>query len=1011
MKVAKLAIDNHQFTLILLVLLVANGFVAFLTMPKTEDPLVQPPGSTVVVLYPGGSPQDMERLFVDPIEKALNTLDDIKLITSLASDGLATIHIEFQVGSDAQEKYDRVVQEINTIRGELPQDLLSLETVKWSIVDVSILQLALVSETAPYRQLEQESERLQDRLEKSSGVNKVEIHALPAQEVRISLDLAQLAGRGLSLQQVIAAIQDGNSDVPGGAVEIGSKRLSIKTDGAFASLAEIRRAAVMAGPQGVTALEEIADVEWRTEDVEYLARFNGKRCIYLTVSQKPASNIFAVFDQIRPLVDDFRTTLPHDIDLQIAFDQSRSVADRLNGFFINLLQGVLLVGLLMFAAIGVRAAVIVMLAVPIAIAIAIGLVDLSGFGLQQMTIAGLVIALGLLVDNAIVVIENTVRHRRQGLDSYQAAIQGTTQIGWAVTSSTATTVLAFIPLMLIGDMTGDFIRSMPVIVVYTLIASLLISLTLTPFLAGRLLNDRAIHQITPAQQAIDRFSQGPYARILQRALRHPRRVLLLALLALCISAALFQLVGFSFFPKAEKPMFFIDIALPQGTALARTDAVTREVEAFLLERPELKTLATNVGHGNPRLYYNVISERQKSHVAQIFVELDRFDRKNMRRLIADLREHFAHTPGAKIKIRELEQGPPVEAPIAIRVIGENLARLQELSRRVENAISSELGTVNIENTLSSNKTDLRIRLNREAAAMLGVRLADVHLTVRAALTGLPITTFRDSEGESHDIVVRLPMAGKAELEDLSTVQVMAQTGALVPLTQLASIELSPGPLEISHHDLKRSAVVTADVERGFSVDRLTRRIIARLDAMSWPPDYRFQVGGEMESRQESFGGMLHAILLALLMIFAVLVLQFRSYLQPLVVFSTIPLAAIGSIVALLVTGYDFSFSAFVGVISLAGIVVNNSIILVDYSNQLRRQGLELEPAIVEAAQTRLTPILLTTATTIGGLLPLTLGGGTLWAPMGWAVIGGLLFSTLLTLIVTPVLYQQLSAKR
>jgi multidrug efflux pump subunit AcrB len=301
---------------------VANGFVAFLTMPKTEDPLVQPPGSTVVVLYPGGSPQDMERLFVDPIEKALNTLDDIKLITSLASDGLATIHIEFQVGSDAQEKYDRVVQEINTIRGELPQDLLSLETVKWSIVDVSILQLALVSETAPYRQLEQESERLQDRLEKSSGVNKVEIHALPAQEVRISLDLAQLAGRGLSLQQVIAAIQDGNSDVPGGAVEIGSKRLSIKTDGAFASLAEIRRAAVMAGRQGVTALEEIADVEWRTEDVEYLARFNGKRCIYLTVSQKPASNIFTVFDQIRPLVDDFRTTLPHDIDLQIAFDQS-----------------------------------------------------------------------------------------------------------------------------------------------------------------------------------------------------------------------------------------------------------------------------------------------------------------------------------------------------------------------------------------------------------------------------------------------------------------------------------------------------------------------------------------------------------------------------------------------------------------------------------------------------------------------------------------------------------------
>jgi multidrug efflux pump subunit AcrB len=1005
MKFSKLAIENHQFTIIIIVLFLISGLISLLNMPRSEDPLVTPAGSSIVVIYPGANPLDMEELIIDPVEEALNELEDIKTINSNAEDGLAVIGIEFEAGSDPDEKYSDVVQKVNSIRNDLPENIFSLDITKWSISDVNILQVALVSETASYRELEEEAENLRKSLEKIGGVKKAEMWAYPEQEIRVSLDLQKMAQKRIALNQVMGAIQGANQNIPGGNVDIGTKRLNIKTSGSYENISDIRNTVVNARQGKVTYLKDLADVRYDYEDLKYRAHFNGKRSVFVTASQKEGTNIFKVEGNIQKVLSESGERLPQSISLHTVFDQAESVANRVNGFFINLLQGLILVGGVVLLAVGLRASVIVMIAIPTSILFAISLIDLSNYGLQQMTIAGLVIALGLLVDNAIVVTENISRFIGRGYSNKDAAVEGTSQISWAIVSSTLTTVLAFIPMMMIGDVTGDFIRSMPVTVVYTLLASLFISLTLTPFLASKYLKRNGKTNGGRLRRFLDRFIESKYRHRLDHALAHPKRYLAIALMVFFASLALFPLVGISFFPKAEKPQFIININTPEGTSLDRTAEIAGLVESILAREKNIKHFATNIGQGNPRIYYNVVPQHEKSNHAQILAELDQYQRKSFNRLINGLREKLSGYPGAEIEVKEFEQGPPINAPVEIRILGENLDMLKKISQDIEKIILETPGTINIRNPIRTSKMDLHVNINRDKAAMLGIPLVEIDRSVRAAMAGLAVSQYRDAEGKDYDIVVRLPFNRKPSVLQFDQIYVSSLSGAMVPLKQIAELNFKASPMQIDHYNLDRDVTLTADVLAQYNVGNVTSQVLTKLENYQWPKGYRYSVGGEQESRQESFGGMLQAVLIAVIAIFAVLVLQFRSYSQPLIVFSAIPLAIVGSVIALLITGYTFSFTAFIGLTSLVGIVVNNSIILVDYTNQLRATGTDMISALKEAGETRFIPIILTTATTIGGLLPLTLGGGTLWAPMGWTIIGGLIMSTILTLIIVPVLFK------
>ena len=1011
MKLPKFAIENHQFTIVMVCLLVLSGLVSVITMPRSEDPQVTPSGSSVIVVYPGASPSDIEQLIVDPIEESLNTLEDIKELSSESSDNIASIGIEFAGGSDPDEKYADVVQKVNSIRDQLPDNLLSLDIIKWSISNVAIFQIALMSETADFYALEDEAERLKKELEKVNGIKEVELYAIPDKEVRVSIDLAKLALYRIPLTQVMGAIQDANANIPGGFVDIGQKRLSVKTSGSFRSLDEIRNTVICSVHGKPVFLKDVAEVMFDSADISYIARVNGNRAVFITATQKEQTNIFWISSDVKETIETFRNTLPESMRLSVMFDQSKSVSHRVSGFFQNLFFGILLVGVIIFTAVGSQAAVIVMMAIPFSILIGIGFVDMSGYGLQQMTIAGMVIALGLLVDNAIVVTDNVTRFMKMGYNRSESAILGTSQVGWAVVSATTTTLLAFIPIMMIQDNTGEFIRSMPMTVVFTLSASLLLSLTLTPYLSEKFIKVSVGHHERPLRRWLNYLIARVYRPMLNYGLKRPWRLLGMIMAFFIISLMLARFfIGVSMFPKAEKPLFYINVNCPEDTHIEQTDRVIRQVEKEISALPGIRYILSNVGFSNPPLYYNIMRERNKASHGQVIVILESFHRKRFEAMLNSLRQKFKMFPGAKIEVKDLEQGPPMEAPVAVKLMGENMTILKDLASDIEDIIQSQKETVNVRNPLSTTKSDLKVHIHREKAGMLGVPLSEIDRTVRTAITGIPVTEFRDENGEEYDIVIRLPISGRPSLSDFDRIYVHSLSGAAVPLSHVASIEFSSSPLEIEHFQMERCVTITADVFRRASVANVTKEIIGRLKKYPWPKGYSMYIGGEQENQQESFGGMMKAVVIALIAIFGVLVLQFRSYLQPVIVFVAIPLAIIGSILALLITGNTFSFTAFVGITSLVGIVVNNSIILVDYTNQLRKDGKKTIDAIREAGETRFIPIILTTLTTVCGLLPLTLGGGTMWAPMGWSIIGGLLVSTFLTLVVVPVLYQLLSTK-
>jgi multidrug efflux pump subunit AcrB len=1013
MKISEFSVKNYQFTLVVFLAVLSIGIFSLLKMPRGEDPEFESPSFSVIVVYPGTNPYDMEKLVVEPMERKINELENMNQVYTSMYDGIAAFRVEYQESEDPDTKYQELVREISGIRKDLPSDILDIRIQKFTPTDVNIYQWALVSVNLPYYQLQSLAEEFENRLSKVSALKNIDSWGYPKQKVAVELNLAKMATDKIPLNRVLGAIQSENLNIPGGSINIAQKKFNVKTSGEYKNLDEIKNTIVYTNGSKIVLLKDIADVGVKYENETHITRLNGHRCVFVTVCQKENQNIIDVSKKVQPIFDQFKADMPKTVDVVKVFDQPKSVNSRLTRFAKDFGIAILLV-LITLIPLGLRASIIVMISIPLSLAI--GLTFLYGFGftINQLSIVGMIVALGILVDDSIVVVENIERFMRQGKSRKQAAIEATKQISLAVIGCTILLCFAFLPIAFLPDSSGKFIRSLPMSVIFTVMASMFVSLTIVPFLASVMLKNDHNPEGNAVMRLLKKGIKLSYSKLMDWSLNNPWATIsgALAIFGGVMVLAKFYL-GFSLFPSSEKPMFLINIETPVGSNLAATKNVAAFVEKELKQWPEIKYYSTNIGRGNPRIYYNEIPRSEQENYAQVFVQLeDDAENNRKKEIITLLRSKLSAFPNAKILVNNFEQGPPLNAPIAYRIMGENLDTMKIVAAKIENIIKENPATIYTTNPLKVLPTDLRVKINKEKAGILAINISDIDRAVRMGIAGLNLAKFRMA-GQKEEININITVPnpeGVANYDVFKNIYVNNALGTAIPLNQLTEIELETSPNQIQHLNKDRYVMVSTFLKNGYNTSKVNGEIIEKLKAFPFPKGFSYKVSGEAENAEKSFGGIGVVVIITIFGMISILILEFGNFKSTLIVLSVIPLGIVGAILMLLLWGENMSFTAVVGFIALIGIEVKNSLLLVDYTNQLREEGMELEAAIKEAGEVRFVPILLTSLTAVGGLTPLVMEYSDLYSPLALVLIGGIISSTLLSRLVTPVMYKLLPPK-
>ena len=1003
MHIAEIAIRKWQLTLVLFALLSALGFSAFQQVPRAVDPHFSMPVVSIVASQPGADAAEIEQTITKPIEELAQGLEDVQNVASTSSDGNAVIRIEFDWSGNPDQYFNDAVREITAIRSRLPADLASLTFEKIRTTNTSILQIALLSETASWYRMEKYSRDISEALGRFNAVREADIYGLPQPEISVSINAGRLAELQVPASLVADAIRIGGADVPAGAVTSGARRFNVEAGGAFRDLDKIRNLPIRSNDGTILRVGDVADIQYGAAEQRVKLSHNGQRAIWITANQKQGTDATKLRNQLVKELELQQKLLPPDITAVVQFDQSRDIAKRLRELARDFGIALFLV-LFTLLPLGWRASIIVMISIPLSIASGLLAISAYGFNLSQLVVAGFILSLGLLVDDSIVVVENIARHLRMGKGRDQAAIDGTKEITMAVVGSTGVLVFAFFPLFFLPEGAGKFTQSFIGTIVATITASMIVSLTIVPFLASRILrpdqHEGGNNLLRWLMDKIDRF----YHPMLHWALDRPRRTVWGALAITLAAFLLVPVLGFSLFPNADTSYFRVTVEAEQGSSIERTEQLVQQVSAILKTEPAIKVRAENVGAYNPPVFYNVFQRGENPTHGEVLAIMDEWKGKEARSMIDRLRSKLDQIAGARIRLILFQNGAPINAPVEFRVYGPDQNELRAISAKMEQSLRDTPGARDVNNPVAFDRVDLDVRVDDAKAALLDVPAGAPRRAIRLALTGERAGTFRDVEGDSYPVVVRLPLAGTQPISALESIYVSNRNGAAVRLGDISSPTLESTPAAIYRYNLERNVSVTAQITDGAVVSKVNLDAQKKMDAIPLKPGYSIEVGGEAEKINDTFAGFGPIVLIAMFSIFAILVAEFGRFKEALVVAGVIPLGTFGGLIALLVTGNNLSFLAVIGFIALIGIEIKNSILLVDFTSQLRTGGMALRPAIEQAGEVRFLPVLLTSITAIGGLMPLALFGGSLYGPLAIVLIGGLISSTVLSRIVTPAMY-------
>ena len=1013
MSLSALSVRRPVFVLMLVSALMVLGLVSYVRLPVELFPNVQFPFVSVTVLYPGAGPDEVQRLIAEPLEEQLSSLPNVRQVRTLATEGQVFTGVEFALGTNVDTAAADVRQRVDIAKVRFPRDAEEPIVAKFDFAAEPVLNIGLSGARSPRELRRLADDIVKPRFERVAGVAAVNVSGGLVREIRVEVDQERLRAYGLTMGQVEEALRAENVNVPGGRVTERTREFLVRLVGQFTSLEEIADLRIARPGGGLVRLGDVAVVRDLQRDPTQYTRLNGRDSVGLTVQKQAGANTVAVADGVRRAIAELQRTLPGDVTFGIAQDQSLFIRSSVADVQGNLVLGAILVAIVVFLFLhNVRSTAIIALTMPTAIVATALPLYFSGFTINVMSLLGMAVAVGVLVDNAIVVTENINRHLELDPTPQDAAREGAREIELAVLASALTNVAVFVPIAFTRGIVGQFFRQFGLTVVFANLLSVFIAFTLTPMLSSRWLRRREKSR-TRLGRFFDRWDVA-YDRLALRyqgalawCLRHRFATLGAATVAFVASLALVAspLIGKEFFPVSDTGEFRIRIEMPVGSSLAVADAAARRAEEALGRTPEVKTFFTQVG----ALSQGFGFQTPGSQIAEIAVSLvgKAQRRRSVFEVMEDLRGRLTGVPAAKVKISAASDAGGGQAPIQVEVSGPDPERLQALAAQVEAAVREVPGAINVDNTLAAGKPEIEVRLDRERAARYGLNSAIVGAAIRSAIEGSAVTRYRVG-GDEYDITVRARPEDRASVDRLGEIAVgRAPDGVAVRLRDVATMTERRGPASVQRKNRAQFALISADLK-----DRPLGAVVAdiqrRTDALTLPPGFAITFAGEAEFQAEAFRDLLISLALAILFVYMVMAAQFESLAHPFTILFTIPLAAVGVFPLLFLTRINVSIMSLLGIIMLTGIIVNNAIVLVDYTNRLRARGLARTEALLEAGRTRLRPILMTSLTTILGGLPVALGlgaSGAEWRrPLGVAVLGGLATSTFLTLLVIPVVY-------
>ncbi len=1001
---------KRSVTVLMLILIIAIfGMISFTRLGVELMPDITFPTVSIITKDTGVAPEDIETMITKPIEGVVSTVKNVKKVSSISKEGISVVMVELEWGSNIDFITQDIREAIDIVKDYLPEDASKPMIVKTDPSMMPIIELSVTGNKDPI-ELRNIAKDIKDRLEQVRGIANVTLMGGAEREIQVKVDRERMKFYNISLNQIIQILAFENLNLPGGNIQEGYNDFLVRTLGEFGGVDEIGNIVIGARDNIPIHLKDVALIKDEMKDMRSFGRTNKRRSVILLCSKSSGVNTVRAANNLKSEVERLEGILPEDIEIGNVFDQGKTTTDVVSSTVNSALWGSLLaiLSLLLFFR-NWRPTLVIAFSIPLSILATFIAMHIAGFTFNIMTIGGFALGVGMLLSNAIIVIENIFRHLEEGEGREKASISGTTEVLKAILGSTLTTVVVFLPLIYASGIAGQLSRGLALTIAFSLLASLLVAFTIVPMLASRIFVKRKKKKEYEAhfgERFFEGFNRG-YKSVLTYTLEHRKRIGLITLVVFVVSLFLLLFVGKEFIPGMDSSMFSVNIAMPVGTSLDETEQVMKQLEDIVLSQPEVKLVSSFGGESEMGQASFFMGGTESVNEGQLMVRLKDKRRRSEVEIKDAIRKKIPHIEGAKIEFPDMSQSimGSGEAPIEIKIFGPDLSVLDTLSAKIVKAIENTNGIKDIDRSLGKGKPEIVIRVDRQAASRVGLTAGQIATQVEVALKGKVATKYKE-KGEEYDLRVQLRATDRKTRSDIGNIGILTSLGTTISVKNVAKIIESKGSVKLLRENQKRKVTVSAAF-MGRDLGSIMADIKQQVSGISKADDYFIDYGGEAESMQETFKSLGITLLLAILVVYMIMAAVFESLTHPFVVMFTLPFAAVGVILILLITNISLSLTSLLGVIILVGVIVNAGIVLVDYINQLRKGGMKRDEAIIQGGMIKLRTVILINLTTVLGLLPMALTRarmGAIMAPMATSVVGGLVVGTILTLIVVPLVY-------